>query len=129
MKNRRRTDRMFRLNSVMRTAIWSAIKKDSPWNILLPYSLIQLEKHLAKTLPEGYTWKDFMQGKLHIDHILPIAIFRYKKPEDLDFQICWGLDNLRLLPIKENLKKGTKLIIPFQKTFPINIKIKKRRTK
>ncbi len=66
-----------------------------------------------------------MKGKLHIDHILPKAIFEYRKAEDLAFQVCWGLDNLRLLPAEENLRKKAKLITPFQKNFPIEIKIKK----
>jgi len=123
-----KTNPYFRLNRTMSRAVYQvkklSIKRGRSWKQLVPYTLIELKKHLKRTLPEGYTWKDFMQGKLHIDHILPKAIFEYEKAEDLGFQRCWSLDNLRLLPAKKNLKKGTKLIIPFQKYFPIEIKIK-----
>ena len=43
----------------------SSIKKGHSWKQLVPYTLIELKKHLKKTLPENYIWKDFMQGKLH----------------------------------------------------------------
>ena len=125
------TDPWFRLNDLMSSAISqvknSSIKQGRSWKELLPYTLTQLKKHLKRTLPEGYTWEDFMQGKLDIDHILPKIIFQYEKPEDLAFQICWGLDNLRLLPHKENRKKWSKLTTPFQKHFDIEVKIKERR--
>jgi len=128
-KNKRITDPLFRLNCIMSTAISQvrtpSIKNGRAWKDLVPYTLIELRKHLKKTLPEGYTWEDLMQGKLHIDHILPIAIFEYEKAEDLAFQICWNLDNLRLLPVKENLRKHAKLIKPFQKHFDIEVNIKK----
>ncbi len=89
IKNRRIIDSLFKLNLNMSKAIQKvknhSIKQDRSWNDLVPYTLIELKKHLKKTLPEDYTWKDFMQGKLHIDHILPKAIFQYEKSEDLDF--------------------------------------------
>ncbi len=126
---RRKTDSYFRLNWLMSKGVRrikdSSIKQGQSWKTLVPYTLTELKKHLKRTLPDGYTWKDFMEGKLHIDHILPRAIFQYEKAEDIAFQICWGLDNLRLLPIKENLNKGKKLIKPFQKNFDIEVKVKR----
>ena len=125
---RRKTDFTFRLNDLIGRAIRQiknpSIKKGQCWIKLLPYTLIELKKHLKNTLPGGYSWNDFMQGKLHIDHILPIAIFKYEKAEDLAFQICWGLDNLRLLPAKENMRKKARLITPFQKTFAMEVKLR-----
>ena len=128
-KTRRVTDPSFRLNAIMSSAISRiknpSIKQGRSWKNLVPYTLTQLKKHLKRSLPKGYTWKDFMQGKLHIDHIHPLAIFQYEKPEDLGFQICWGLDNLRLLPAKENMRKHAKLTIPFQKTFAMEINLRR----
>ena len=128
-RNRRIIDPMYRLNSLMSSAIRkvkknSSIKNGRSWKELVPYTLVQFKRHLKKTLPEGYSWNDFMQGKLHIDHILPKAIFQYEKPEDIAFQVCWSLENLRLLPAKKNIKKSSKLIKPFQKHFDIEVKIK-----
>ena len=59
-------------------------------------------------------WQDFMEGKLHIDHIIPISAFNFTKPEHINFKRCWGLSNLRLLPAKENRIKKDKIIKPFQ---------------
>jgi len=124
------TDPNYKLNYLMSNAIGRvknhSIKQGQSWKYLLPYTLVQLKKHLKSTLPKGYTWKNFVQGKLHIDHILPISIFEYEKAEDLDFQVCWGLDNLRLLPVKENLMKHAKLVVPFQKTFAIEVKLRNK---
>lgn len=132
-RNRLITDPIYRLNCIMSKVIGKvkkpSIKNGRPWKDLVPYTLIELKKHLIRTLPEGYTWKDFQEGKLHIDHILPKVSFKYEKPEDLSFQICWNLDNLRLLPAKENLRKHTKLIKPFQKHFDIEVKVEKRKEK
>lgn len=129
LRTKYKTNPYFRLSRLMSKAIRQAknpsIKQDRSWKELIPYNLIELRKHLKSTLPKDYTWKDFVEGKLQIDHILPKAIFQYEKAEDLAFQICWGLDNLRLLPAKENLKKRAKLIKPFQKHFSIEVKIKK----
>jgi 5-methylcytosine-specific restriction endonuclease McrA len=65
-------------------------------------------------MPLGYTWQDFLSGKLHIDHIIPIAAFNFRSPGDADFKHCWALKNLRLLPAKENMRKGAKLTAPHQ---------------
>ena len=116
-RNRRRVDLKFNLNHRMRGSIYNAIrvnKAGKHWEILVGYSLNKLIKHLEKTLPNNYTWQDYLQGKLHIDHIIPIDAFNFTKPEHIDFKRCWDLSNLRLLPAKENMSKGCKLSRPFQ---------------
>lgn len=47
--------------------------------------------------------------------------FEFSKPEDFQFQKCWSLDNLRLLPAKENLAKKDKLIKPFQPSLKLEL--------
>ena len=89
------------------------------WENLVDYTLDNLIKHLKKTMPEGYTWDDYLNGKLHIDHKIPISVFNFDKPEHIDFKRCWGLKNLRLLSAKENLIKGAKLSRPFQPALQI----------
>jgi len=68
----------------------------------LNYNIFDLIKRLKKTMPEGYTWQDFLEGKLDIDHIKPAILFNYKSIKDKEFQECWGLNNLRLLTVYEN---------------------------
>ena len=76
------------------------------WEDLVSYTLDELKKHLIFTLPSGYTWQDYLDGFLHIDHIIPKYLFEYTDYADREFKQAWALANLRLLPAKENLKKG-----------------------
>lgn len=104
-------------STVMRRSLKQGQKNQRHWEILIGYSLNQLIKHLKKTIPKDYTWQDFIDGKLHIDHKIPISVFNFEKPEDLDFRRCWALSNLQLLPIEKNISKGAKLSKPFQPSF------------
>ncbi|MBA7586851.1 hypothetical protein ES708_28857 [subsurface metagenome] len=112
-----RTDLNFKLKKKMRTSIWYSLKKNKgnkTWRSLVGYTLNDLIKRLNETMPVGYTWKDYLSGELHIDHIIPIDAFNFTRPEHTDFKKCWALSNLRLLLAKENLIKSNRLIRPFQ---------------
>jgi len=93
------------------------VKANTSWTTMVPYSLKDLIKRLKRTMPDGYNWQDFLEGRLHIDHIDPISAFNYEKPEDIDFQRCWALKNLRLLPAQANMMKGGKLLNHVQTSF------------
>jgi len=122
--NRYKTDLKFNLNRKMGRAIHLSLKGNKAgrhWEILVGYACNDLVKHLRKTLPEGYTWNDYLQGKLHIDHKIPISAFNYTTPENPDFRECWALKNLQLLPARENLIKGSKLFKSFQPALKISL--------
>ncbi|MBA7592106.1 hypothetical protein ES708_34283 [subsurface metagenome] len=73
-KNRRRTNLKYNLNDKVGHAIWKALKgnkNNRHWEILVGYSLKDLIKRLKKTMPEGYNWQDYLEGRLHIDHKIP----------------------------------------------------------
>ena len=97
------------------------IQKNDNLETLLGYKLSILKKHLTQTMPQDYSWDDYLKGKLHIDHIIPIVAFNFKSAEDINFKHCWALNNLQLLPARENLRKGTKLIQPFQSSLPLAV--------
>ena len=121
-KNRRKTDLKYNLNHKMSSAIYISLKGNKAgnhWESLVKYTLIDLINHLKKTIPEGYTEIDMLNGKLHIDHIIPISAFNFTEPEHTDFKKCWALENLRLLPARENIIKRDKLFIPFQPALAI----------
>ena len=112
----------YRINNNIRNAIWRFLKKNKNgkhWETLVGYNLNKLKKHLVKTMPEGYTWQDYMEGKLHIDHIIPASVFNFDCPEHIDFKRCWALSNLQLLPAKENIRKKNKLSKSFQPALKI----------
>ena len=113
-----------RMSCNMRNSLKQKSKAGRHWETLVDFSLEQLEKRLRRTMPNGYTWQDFIDGKLHIDHKIPIAVFNYQTPDDLDFKKCWTLKNLQLLPAKENLIKSAKIDKPFQPSLLLS----KRRT-
>jgi len=115
--NRYKTDLKFNLNRKMSVAIGISLKGNKEgrhWEDLVDFTYNELKEHLEKTMPKGYTWNDYLNGKLHIDHSIPISVFNFTKPEHIDFKRCWALDNLRLIPAEENQKKNNKLDEPFQ---------------
>jgi hypothetical protein len=119
-KNRRRTNLKINLNHKISTAIRLSLRNNKngrKWEILVGYSLNDLIEKLEKAMPKGYTWQDYLEGRLHIDHIIPKSVFNFNKSEHTDFRKCWALDNLRLLPAKENRVKHNKLKRSFQPAF------------
>lgn len=88
--------------------------KGHAWESTVGYGLETLKGWLKKTIPEEYTWQDFLEGRLELDHILPGSAFNINGLDSLDLSRCWELKNLRLLPGNENRKKGAKLLHPFQ---------------
>lgn len=116
-RNKWRTDSKFNLTVKIFRGINLSIrknKKGGSWEKLVGYNLKDLIKRLKSTIPNGYTWQNYLEGKLQMDHIIPISAFNYTKPEHLNFKICWNLKNLRLLPVRENKIKRTSLTKPFQ---------------
>lgn len=107
-RNKNKTDLKFNLSQKMSTEIGRSLKgnkKGRKWESLVNYNLSDLIKHLKKTIPKGCTWKDYINGKLVVDHIIPIKTFVFRKPEEQEFKWCWSLYNLRLLSAKENILK------------------------
>jgi len=122
LKNKRKINLKFNLNRRMVSGIGTSLKINKAgrkWETLVGYTLEDLIKRLKKTMPEGYTWQDYMEGRLHIDHCIPISVFNFTKPEHPDFQRCWALSNLQLLPARENIIKRNKLSRPFQPALKI----------
>ena len=58
-------------------------------------------------------------GKMRKATTTKRSAFNFSKPEHIDFKRCWSLENLRLLPAMENIKKHNKLFKPFQPALKI----------
>ena len=115
--NKYKTDLKFNLSKKISNMMRQSLKKNKlgkHWETFLDYTLNDLIRRLKETIPAGYTWQDFLSGKLHIDHKIPISAFNFIRPEHTDFKRCWALNNLRLLSAKENLIKNARLNRPFQ---------------
>jgi 5-methylcytosine-specific restriction endonuclease McrA len=118
-KQRKKNDVHFNLNRKMSAGIRQALKLNNVdkagvgWKKIVGYDAASLKDHLEHTMPEGYSWNDYLSGKLQIDHIVPLSVFDYHASSD-SFNQAWSLENLRLLETKENLKKGSRLDFPEQ---------------
>jgi len=122
-RDKYKTNLKFNLNKkiscLIRQTLIKGNKAGRHWETLVGYTVSDLIKRLKKTMPKGYNWNDYINGVLEIDHIIPISVFNFTKPEHIDFKRCWALSNLRLLPAKENLSKSNKLSKPFQPTLKL----------
>lgn len=117
MARRRREDPQFLIHGRVAAHIYLSLKKEKAgrkWESLVGYSLAELIAHLQNTVPAGYEWQDYIDGKLELDHIIPVSAHRFTGPDDPDFRRCWALSNLRLLPAEENKRKAAKIIQAFQ---------------
>ena len=120
--NRIKTDLKCNLNNKISGAMLKSLKGNKGgkhWEDLVGYTLEDLKRHLGKTMPEGYNWQDYMEGRLHIDHKIPMSVFNFDQIGQLDFKRCWSLNNLQLLPAKENQVKSNHLTKPFQPALKI----------
>ena len=121
---KRRMDLKYNLNRKISRAIWNTLKGNKAgrhWESLVGYTVEDLINHLKTTMPKNCTWNDYMNGKLHIDHRIPIAAHNFDNSNQIDFRNCWSLSNLQLLPAEENLIKGAKLKQPFQPSLKMAI--------
>ena len=111
-----------KLDNRTRTGIWKALrtsKAGKPWELLVGYTLEELQRHIGKRFTAGMSWDALMRGEIHIDHKIPRAAFNYETPGDIDFRRCWALKNLRPMWSMENRIKNAKLERPFQPSLAI----------
>lgn len=116
-KNKLKTDPKYKLNKNISCLIRQSLKGNKNgqhWEICVDYTLEDLMFHLKNTLPAGFTWQDYLDGRLHLDHIVPVSVFNFDSYTNVDFRRCWALSNLRLLEATKNMSKGNKIDKPFQ---------------
>lgn len=78
------------------------------WGIL-GYTYEEFIKHIEKQFQPGMNWNN--HGEWEIDHIIPKDFFQFKSPEDVEFKMCWRLENLQPLWKEQNQKKGNKVLV------------------
>ena len=95
----------------MNESLRKGMKAGRHWETLVDFTVDQLKLHLEKLFTPEMNWGNY-GTYWHIDHKLPVAMFSYEKPEDIDFRICWSIKNLQPLEAKENMSKGAKILQP-----------------
>lgn len=121
-KFKRDNDLSFRLRQQFRRSISEALNnrniiKEISILKVLPYSIVKLMQHIEsqfepwmnwnnRGLYSVKTWKDDDPSTWtwQLDHIKPQSDFKYTSMEDVEFQKCWALENLR--PYSANAKQN-----------------------
>ena len=85
------------------------IKRKRDWEGTVGFTVKDLKEHLESNFTEEMTWDRFINGDIHIDHIIPRCNFNYFDFSSDEFKKCWSLDNLQPLWRLDNYKKGTKV--------------------
>jgi hypothetical protein len=101
------------------TAIRKSIKNKNKyhWENLVGYSLQELIEHLEKV--SDFTIQDYLEKDLHIDHIIPVNLYKFENYEDIEFKKCWNKRNLRIITAEENLTKRDKLDVDLIEQYQI----------
>jgi hypothetical protein len=99
----------YKLGVLLRTRIWSSLKKqglkkkDSTMSVV-GCSKEELIKHLESQFKEGMSWENWSLNGWHIDHIRPCSSFDLSDPAQV--KECFHYSNLQPLWAIENLKKS-----------------------
>ena len=103
------------INYVLNNRISCIVRKDlgknkagKSWKTILCFTLEELKKHLEKQFTQDMSWKKFLNGGIHIDHIKPRRLFNFISYKDKEFKECWSLKNLQPLWASDNYSKGGK---------------------
>jgi hypothetical protein len=86
------------MNSVLRYN-----KKSKATEQLLGCSVSEFAVRFQSQFEEGMTWEKFLAGEIHIDHIVPCALFDLSLPDEQ--AECFHFSNLQPLWATDNLRK------------------------
>jgi len=113
-KNERyKNDVVFRLNHNISNGIRKSLRRNkngNHWECIVGYDCKELKDHIEKQFKEGMTWELFLEGKIHIDHRIPVSIFNITSIKSKGFKMCWALDNLQPMWAEENMSKHNKIL-------------------
>jgi hypothetical protein len=86
-------------------------KNKRKWEDLVGYTTQDLKEHLEKLFQPGMTWENYDKNGWNIDHIIPKVFFIFTNTEDVEFKICWRLENLMPLWRRDNREKSDKITL------------------
>lgn len=75
-------------------------------------------EHFQKD-PLWEEWCIYRGEKYHIDHIIPLSLYKIESKDDPEIRKAWHYRNLRITTVVENLKKKDKLDMKLVKAYAI----------
>ena len=123
IKRRYAEDPSFAMAYRVRARVYQAIQKGGASKTgsteeLVGCSFDYLRQHIERQFKGRMSWDN--PSSFHIDHIVPLASFDLTDPSQLKVACNW--QNLRPIPPKKNMSKGSKLTEP-QMPLPISFSI------
>jgi len=103
IKNRLRA----RIRSALINNARGKINKAKKTEELLGCKISELKSLFSQKFTRGMSWKKFLTGEIHIDHIMPCISFDLTKESEQSK--CFHYTNLQPLWAKDNLSKGAKI--------------------
>jgi len=101
----------FRIKKNLRSRVYVALKrgiKSQSTMKLLGCTIEFFKEYFESLFTEGMSWEVYMNGGIHIDHVVPCKSFDLTKEDEQ--KKCFHYSNLQPLFRIDNLKKGTSLI-------------------
>ena len=96
------------LRSAIQQALGGSLRNINTWDIL-GYNYAEFRKHIESHFKKGMNWNN--HGKWEIDHIIPQSFFKFQSYRDVEFKMCWRLENIQPLWAKENKQKNNKILV------------------
>ena len=100
------------LNNRMRDRVRKSLRRNglrkngAAWAAAVGYTAAELRAHLERQFLRGMGWHNI--DKWHIDHIVPLASFKFTSTDDQEFKAAWALTNLRPLWKRDNIRKSAR---------------------
>lgn len=101
----------FKITKNLRGRVYVALKrgvKSAGTMELLGCTIDFFKTYFESLFTEGMNWEKYMEGGIHIDHIIPCSKFDLTKEEEQ--RKCFHYTNLQPLWALDNLIKGTKIL-------------------
>lgn len=93
--------------SRVKESLRSFIKRSDLWKIL-SYTCEDFIKHIENQFGDGMNWDN--HGEWEFDHIIPISFFQIESYADVEFKMCWRLENIRPVWKHINKHKSNKIL-------------------
>lgn len=106
-KEKRSTDESFAIRERMSAQVCGALrglKAGRRWESIVGYRLADLMTHLERQFLDGMKWDN--RADWHIDHIVPLATFKFDGADDPEIRAAWALSNLRPIWASDNIRKS-----------------------